>query len=335
MYLYDWMPIVAFASPSLRLDGLNTLIVDATHPRFTANASFLPDKTALWKHPLEEDGWTLAHNALRGEIETLKNVLSHLGDRRLAEWEVESLQAWMNGHMIHVRDHHYNEDKAFTPYMETRIVLPEKLTTDHVPLVRIIEDTERKVAALKEGSAARDIRAMWGRYERMMLPHLHEEELVGLPLLRAYFEPAEVGALVEKILSTGPPVSLGSFFYFMGGTREACSFFMANEGIPWFVWYLAFSGHVAVYEEKMVKHVNALLHGVPPLPDATRGPSAFLLAIALVVSVALLRRASRRAGRVTSETGNGFNVVAVPPSPDLKTLSPSRKFARVPARRIC
>ena len=42
----------------------------------------------------------------------------------------------------------------------------------------------------------------WRRYKAIMFPHLHEEEQVSLPLMRAYFTPAEVAPMVQRILKT-------------------------------------------------------------------------------------------------------------------------------------
>jgi len=329
MHLMDWLPI--FSSPfAVHLNGLHTpMLIDVANTRLAVDAvAFPPDKTPLWLHPLEEDGWTHAHNAVRGELSVMNKVLKVIGDRPLAEWEVSSLRTWWENHLVHVHDHHYNEDAIFTPFMATRFHVPAKLTTDHVPLVAKLDALSRRIDALRAGATVGDLRSEWSRYDKMMRPHLFEEEQVALPLLRAYFEPKEVGALVEKILGSAPPVALGSFLYFMGGTKEACSKFMENEGIPWFVWYLAFSGHLAVYHEKMVKHAEALLSGVPPPPDASNLPVAPLgvALAAILASLALYRR--RRA----ASKSLGLNVVAVPPSPSHKTLSPTRKFTRP---RIC
>lgn len=274
--------------------------------RFQADAAFDPDKTPLWLHPVAEDGWVHAHNALRGEIDVMGEVLSHLGRRPLKAWEVSSLQSWYSGHEEHVLDHHHNEDNKFTPYMATRINLPAKLTTDHVPLVKMLDALGASIHELREGGTAVGLRRAWTKYARMMKPHLLEEEQVALPLLRAYFTPPEVGKLVESILSESPPVSLGSFLYFMGGTRETVKKFMDNEGIPFFVWFLAFKGHVQVYHERMVRHADALLSGVPPTPVSQSSAGMIVLTIAvLAASLAMRRRFARR--------------IALPPSSPTKS----------------
>lgn len=301
------------------LNSLNT--IDVTHPRYRANVS-LPDKTHLWAHPMEEDGWVHAHNALRGEIDVMRDILQALGRRSLKAWEVSSLQSWWTGHEIHVHDHHANEDLKFSPYMATRINLPAKLTTDHMPLVEMLDALGARINRLREGDSAVELRREWTRYERLMKPHLREEEQIALPLLRAYFTPAEVGKLVESILGESPQVSLGSFLYFMGGTREACAKFMENEGIPFFVWYIAFKGHIQVYQDQMVRHADALRSGTPP-PPVSQSSTLTMLVLTLVVlgTSAVARRRLAKRGDTTaaaptlSPTKKAGLKVACPPSP--------------------
>jgi len=159
----------------------------------------------------------------------------------------------------------------------------------------------------------------------MMLPHLHEEEAVALPLLRAYFTPAEVGKLVQDILGNAPPVALGSFLYFMGGTRQACAKFMENEGIPFFVWYIAFKGHLQVYHERMGRHHDALLSGVPPVAS---GPSALGLVITLGL-VAATVVATRRLRRYHIFLKRTALHAIVPPSPSHTTLAKRHLWNKV------
>ena len=101
--------------------------------------------------------------------------------------------------------------------------------------------------------------------------------------LPAYFAPKEMEKQVMKILANSPRLSLGSFFYHMGGTRQACAKFMANEGIPFFVWFLEFAGHVAIYKEGMAKYADALIAGVPPPPTP---PSKKPAVVAVLFAIA-------------------------------------------------
>ena len=51
-------------------------IVDATSPSYQVDAAHAPDKQSLWAHPMESDGWTHAHNAIRYELAAMSGVLA-------------------------------------------------------------------------------------------------------------------------------------------------------------------------------------------------------------------------------------------------------------------
>ena len=264
----------------MALKGLRTTLVDVSDLSYQASPAFKPDKTALWKGPMEEDGWVQSHNAIRGELATMRTVLAGL-KQPIQPWEVECIKTWWAGHKVHVHDHHSIEDEQYGPFFATRIKMPEKLTTDHKPLITMMEEIDAIVGAL--GGSTEKLKQKWIKYEEMMLPHLYEEEQVGLPLCRAYFAPKEMEKQVMKILANSPRLSLGSFFYHMGGTRQACAKFMANEGIPFFVWFLEFAGHVAIYKEGMAKYADALIAGVPPPPTP---PSKKPAVVAVLFAIA-------------------------------------------------
>ena len=49
-------------------------------------------------------------------------------------------------------------------------------------------------------------------YETMLLPHLLQEEEEALPLMRAYFVPAEIRKLMQIVMKGADPVSLIKLF---------------------------------------------------------------------------------------------------------------------------
>merc|ERR1719440_1995272 len=151
------------------------------------------------------------------------------------------------------------------PVLRKRIVYPEKLEADHVDLVAAMDAIAECVRSLKTGDTLEGLGALWARYESIMLPHLFEEEMVGLPLARAYFTPAEIDKVTQIFLKKGDPVSLGSFVHVMGHKSDAQRF-MAENGIPGFVWHLPGKGFKSLrtlYRTKMQVHIDSLLAGEP------------------------------------------------------------------------
>ena len=173
-------------------------------------------------------------------------------------WERHAIRSWCKGHFEHVRGHHKNEDELFNPFLRTRIIYPDKLETDHIELV---EMTKRLEAVVSGALASVDeLGALWDEYEGIMLPHLREEENIGIPLMRAYFTPKEIGALQERIIKTASPLELGSFVHHLGGKAESIDF-MRQAGIPLPAWYMAFKPNRALYRKRMQSLVDSLLTG--------------------------------------------------------------------------
>lgn len=102
------------------------------------------------------------------------------------------------------------------------------------------------------------------KYDGHMQPHLREEEESGLELMRAYFIPKEIDPMVQKIVAKGPKIEMGSIIYHMGGKKPMMEGFMPQQGIPFFVWYLEFSGRLKYYEDNVLKFMNALKSGEAP-----------------------------------------------------------------------
>ena len=256
---------VKFMAPSaLVLDGLNTHKVDTSDPALQADPNFPPDKEGTWKYPAELDGWIRAHNSIRAELDKMLKVLRHLGDRELKSWEATAIKEWWAGHEEHIHGHHSNEDDVLNPFLRKRIVYPDKLEHDHDFLVKCMYAISGIVNNITN---AAELLPKWKEYRNFLFPHLHEEEQVGLPLVRAYFTPEEFAPCIQSIMTKASPIELGSFFHHIGGKKEIMEF-MKQEGIPFFVWYLQFKGTRTLYREKMESKVEALLSGVEPSKKA-------------------------------------------------------------------
>lgn len=254
---------ISTVSEMTNLNGLTTHQVDVTNLQYQADINFQPNKGSLWMHPPEKDGWILAHNAIRFELSSMRKALIKLGDTKLVLWQVNSIKEWWDGHNTHIHEHHTNEDKIFNPFIRTRVVYPDKLEADHIDIVQLMDEINVSIAALTTGSTTTQLLRLWERYEKMMLSHLYEEEMVGLPLLRAYFTPSEVAKCTNQFVKNGDPRALGAFVHCMG-SKELVFEFMKSNGIPFFVWYIPGTGFKAlrtIYRKKMVMHIDSILAG--------------------------------------------------------------------------
>ena len=95
---------------------------------------------------------------------------------------------------------------------------------------------------------------------------------MGLPLVRAYFLPAEIGKVVASFMKNGDPVSLGSFVHVIGHKKDA-QCFMKENGIPPFVWHLPGKGFKALRtlyrtKQQVLHHTGMTLACLLPPPTA-------------------------------------------------------------------
>jgi hypothetical protein len=273
-------------------------------------SKYKPDKATTYKYPIEEEGWTHAHNSLRGQIDTFGEALWATVERSKGKppsaWEVAAIQLWWKSHFKVIHCHHHNEDKRYVvvpsslswnvvvpyvsgscsscilhafryvPFFQKRFKYPPKLEADHVTLCELLD----KLASLIAGLSTEDVEGLgklakaWDEYGTMLKPHLVEEEAFVLPLMRAYFTHKEMGKLVEAILSDpkAPPEEIGAFIHFMGEEKFR-SVFMKQEGIPFFVWWVGgFGSKLTHYRAEVVPLVDALKSGTasPPSPRSCR-----------------------------------------------------------------
>jgi hemerythrin-like domain-containing protein len=239
--------------------------VDPTSSEYQICKEFLPDKEKTWPFPPEKDGWVLAHNSLRGEMQMMKEALQAIQERGkvLQSWEVKAINQAMDVHITHIHAHHSNEDDLFTPELKKRFHYPEKLTSDHTGLVSMLESIEKNFHNLQPGDKVDAALSEWAKYQEYMIPHLAEEEEIGLPLFRAYFTPADASPLIMKLVQHSPKEETGSLIYFCGPEYWRNEF-MAQEKIPWFVWYLDFRSKYNLFKKVFAGNLESVKAGKEP-----------------------------------------------------------------------
>jgi len=244
--------------------------VDTQDDQWQADGEYAPDKESTWDYPKEKDRWVLANNAIRGEVSVLKEALNKLVERGdFQTWEVESFCAAWSEHFNHIHEHHSDQDNVIYPFLATRIRLPERLRSYHGELSRHLNLIAGLVAVLsgladhpRRSGYVRSMLEAVHEYEKTLLPHLAEEELGPLPLMRAYFKPEEVGPTVQKTVGVGPSCQMGSFIHYAGD--EAFFDFMKQEGMPGYAWYFGLRGKRDHFRRLFVQNLAAVTTGTPP-----------------------------------------------------------------------
>ena len=235
--------------------------------QWQADPKYKPDKESTWNYPAAHDGWIHAHNCIRGEIRdftgSLQSVKKYFPS--LPSWAVMAIQQVWHEHEAHVHSHHKSEDLIMTPFLSTRIRLPEKIESDHKIICDRIDDINQTIRELKEGDSADELLRGLKVYEETLLPHFLEEENIALPLMRCYFTKKEVAKVIQKMLSSSSAKSeMGSFIHYQTeqGFKEH---FMKQEGIPGFVWFLlVFRPKYNYFLENVMKLIDALKSGKKP-----------------------------------------------------------------------
>ena len=150
-----------------------------------------------------------------------------------------------------------------TPALRERFKYPKKLESDHGNLMNQANKVKQIVENLSAGDAIDELLREWKVYEDIVAPHFKGEEEIGLPLYRAYFTQEEGNVLEQSIIKRISKFEMGSFIYFCG-TQEFRKKFMPQAKIPFFVWYLEFSGMYSHFMNEWVKNVEAVKTGVEP-----------------------------------------------------------------------
>jgi hypothetical protein len=164
-----------------------------------------------------------------------------------------------------VHAHHAHEEELFIPMLKERVDLPDKLEKDHEQILKLMSLVDEEVAKISTGAGSKlaPVLLAFDKYEPDMKNHLTEEEDICVPLMRAYFEPEYIGPKIADIMKKMDKTEMGSFVHHQGSQAE-CQKFMAQEGIPFFVWYLEFKACRTMYRKKMETLVQRVLTGAQP-----------------------------------------------------------------------
>jgi len=259
-----------------QVDLNSTSLINTSDPKWQASPKFKPDKDDKWPYPPEKDGWVLAHNMIRNDITNFIQAVSSINDRyssstSLPSWSIVSIQKFWSHHYSVVTSHHYHEDEIVTPFMKKRVILPDKLEADHEIVIEKSNQISNYINQLTTDSNMSRVEELLHAlrsYKEIMFPHLLEEEMISLPLLRSYFTPKEMRRAMLKILihaMTNKNES-GALIHSMG-IEYFRSTFMKQEGIPSFMWHLKFKSDYNYFIRNMQSHIDALNKGEPIITE--------------------------------------------------------------------
>ncbi|KAG2489355.1 hypothetical protein HYH03_012185 [Edaphochlamys debaryana] len=224
-----------------------------------------------WKHSGCQDGWYLSHNSIRHAMTLLMAAIEKMktqtdAGKPLEAWQVAAFQLVVKDIYHNIHAHHDHEEVIFFPWMESRVKVPPKMSSDHKTLMALLDKTRDIIMGLKAGDAGSNKAAMEELYSTftemraLMCEHLEEEELVGLPLLRKHFTGKEMmDGPEKKIVAEMKPADLAFFLrpMDMPTKRET----MTRLGIPGLIQKLVMLPAVRKDEATVVHAFKELAAG--------------------------------------------------------------------------
>jgi len=207
-----------------------------------------------------------------------------------------------------VAAHINNMDNNFHPFVHARVSLTDEFEKSHEELKALLHTLDTAICN-RVWKKASEIAPLWHGYRTALYPHLVEEENIVIPLMRAYFEPAEVQAKITAIIKSTPKLAVGSIIHHLAGGKDGVMTFMARQGYAWHAWYTEVHATRTMYREQMESKIESLLRGEPDLVLSHKADFAMTRALKpLALDSDLVRRPSNAraiAGRIVSEHSTG------------------------------
>jgi len=231
-----------------------------------------PDKTSTWTYGIDMDGWTLAHDALRGEVYDFSDALNELHNRQtsISHRQARAMRKWWQGHLKHMQSHHTNEDRIVKKFVQRRFKYPDFMEEDHEEVehhFEVISNLMRQVYTARTDhdrtETFQHLRIAFEEYADCLLPHLLAEEAIGIPLTRAYFTPKEVQRMTNHLARIGPRVETGAIVHYVGASKLKLAMRLQNAPLQRVVWALILNPRYRYYKRHMLALLNEILGEAP------------------------------------------------------------------------
>ena len=290
--------VVLLRSATATFNGTNITSApfDPYEPVYQIHDKYPPNMTSTWTYGVKHDGWWIAHEALRGELNDFQMALKSLVPIPLTSTVPSStavtdhsviviaLQKWWRGHLKHMHSHHRNEDRIIKGFATQRFRWPDFVETDHQDilqrlnaidaLVQRIVEIGKSVASSRDttGSSSppsdnivtcmAELKSLWADYNRVILQHLDQEEQVCIALMRAYFHPKHVQKMQHRLGMMGPAVEMGAIVHYVGevGMKESMKAQQTPRMMEAIGWNLILKPRHRHYMKAMVKQLEILKH---------------------------------------------------------------------------
>jgi len=253
------------------------LSFDPINPTYQVSSKYAPDKLSTWNYGIELDGWMMAHDALRGEVNDFDKALETLlTTTNLNTSQARAVQQWWSLHRTHMESHHRNEDKIVKKFACRRFKYPEFMEKDHLKIEAHLRAIDTQVGELignfssvptvnddTSQSILSKLSVSWKAYKADLFPHLKAEEDICIPLMRAYFTMSRVHHMAHKLARTGPRVETGAIVHYAG--KDRVFDIMKTQQVPVLLrkvaWALILRPRYQYYKTHMLGMLKILSQG--------------------------------------------------------------------------
>lgn len=230
----------------------------------------------------QEEGILFPHEGIRFLMEELHWAVQVMDPK--PAWKWENLSTWYQDYFYDVVHHHHDtEELIYLPWMQTRVAIPAKISTDHPELMRVMDelrDMLRSGVLKPVGERAELLAQVRERVEAFvedMRDHLAEEEEAIPKLLReAGFTQEDEGVVVGQIIQSlgldGNKKSLPLMLHGLkrwAGEEKVEAFVAGNLPLPIRFLYRQF--WMADFQQRHLGLVASLPEHIEVNPFASRG----------------------------------------------------------------
>lgn len=228
---------------------------------------FPSDKEKEWEgKPLSRDFWWMWRNSLRSGLKDMQAAIRAVSGRfELEQWQADVIKGAWARHKELISSSLRNQSDVVMPFLAERINMDGRMKESHLEIRQAAAGLDVQMKSLKASRSKeflQGIQNSFGEYQNKVLRYLEDDENTNLPLMHAYFTPAEARKVVQKLLNLMSPAEMGSLIFYTG--EESWFEFMAEEsGLSCFSWICSLKSKRDDFEINYVQPLAFVTRGVP------------------------------------------------------------------------
>ena len=157
-----------------------------------------------------DESLLVPHEAIRKDLERIGELFDYNYFYPITHNKINTFYKWYNEYFYQMVHHHHTvEEELYYPYIENKVKIPTKLGSDHVTLIRLMDEFKNFETILNESENANMLeerfvyfKDKFNELSNTMNEHLHEEESVIPNILKEHFTEEEDEKMVDTIIKS-------------------------------------------------------------------------------------------------------------------------------------